>query len=176
MGKHVRILLGVVLTLGALAPAAPAQSVPRLAYLSPQRAFTQSKTGQAAQARITALQNEKTAAITAKNTEVRQVQQQLASSVLSDEARARRTRDLERLQVELKRLTEDAQRELTSLQQDVQQQFLAKLAPAVKAVAEARDLDLVFNRDTGSVVWASSMHDITAAVVERLDQSEADPE
>ena len=82
----------------------------RVGSLSPQRAFAESAEGKA------------------------------GSSVLSADARARQTREVERFRVDVQRFIEQAQAELVGAQREIESAFLARLRPAVEQVAKAKQL------------------------------------
>ncbi len=146
--------------------------VVRLAYFSPQRAFSESAEGKAAIARLTALQAEKARSIEEKNKALQAQQQALeqTASILGEPARNQRAKEVEKFQIDVQRFIQDAQAELTGVQRDMESAFLAKLKPVVEQAAKERSLQLVFNLDEGTIAWADLSLDITAEVVKRLDQ------
>ena len=150
----------------------PLLEIARLAYFSPQRAYALSAAGQAAQARLTALQTERAREIEArsKTLETQQQQLQQSSALLTESARTQRAKELEKFEIDLQRFIQDAQAEITGFQRDVETEFLAKLRPALDQVAKDRSLWLVFNEDAGLIAWASPVLDITGDVVKRIDQ------
>jgi Skp family chaperone for outer membrane proteins len=65
---------------------------------------------------------------------------------------------------------EDAQAEFLGVQRNLENAFLAKLAPAVDTIAKRRRLLFVLNQDSGVLAWADPNLDITADVVAAVDQ------
>ena len=55
------------------------------------------------------------------------------------------------------------------MQRDFEAAFLAKLRPALDAVARDRALLIVLNQDAGLIAWADPALDVTAEVVARLN-------
>jgi outer membrane protein len=178
---RVLILAAGLLTVsvhGVLAQSLPAAglTVPadplaiRVAYFSPQRAFSESAEGKAAETRLSTLQAEKERAVAEKSKALQTQQQALeaSGSLLSESVRLQRGKELERLKIDLQRFVEDAEAELTAIQREIQAAFLAKLEPAVEQVAKERGLQFVLNADQGTIVWADASFDITAEVVRRL--------
>lgn len=178
MGNVTRIVIALAVmaapaTASAQGPAAePLLETTRLAYFSPQRAYALSAAGQAAQARLTALQTERAREIEVRTRtlETQQRQLQQSSSLLTETARGQRVKELERFEVDLQRFIQDAQAEITGFQRDVETEFLATLRPALDQVAKDRSLWLVFNEDAGLIAWANPVLDITGEVVKRIDQ------
>jgi len=168
------VMLSVVLPSTAAAQAAQTVTPDtiRLAYFSPQRAFFQSSDGKAAQARLTSLQTQAEREVDARNAKLKALQQELdqRSSVLAEGARREREQEIDRVQLDLRRFMEDAQAEFLGVQRNLENAFLAKLAPAVDTLAKKRGLLFVMNQDSGVLAWADPRLDITADVVAIVDQ------
>jgi Skp family chaperone for outer membrane proteins len=147
----------------------------RLACFSPQRAFAESVQGQAALARLTALRTQKTREIDEKNQALQTQEQALVQStaLLSDAARAQRSKEVESFRVNVQRFIQDAQSELLGVQRDLEGAFLVKLKPALAEVAREKSLALVFDLDGGAIAWADPALDITGEVVKQLARLEA---
>ena len=179
------------------APAAPA-SLPfpagaNIGYVDLQRILAQSTEGQAANARVQALTDQKLQEIENRNATLQEQlatkQQQLQDSqqklaqgetVMSPEARVSLSREISRLQLEvqrdsqdaqaeMQRVTQDAEAELAELNQELQVEFDAKLSPALEAVAMEMGVDFLFNVGQGGLVWANRSLDLTQAVVDKLN-------
>jgi len=169
MKASVRIVIFAAASLWPVAASAQ-QLIARVGSLSPQRAFAESAEGKAGIARLQALEEKQSREIAAKNKALQSQQQALeqSSSVLSADARARQTREVERFRVDVQRFIEEAQAELVGTQREIESAFLAKLRPAVEQVAKAKQLQIVVNLDTESVIWADASLDITTDVVKQL--------
>ena len=176
MPKYAFTALVLSMVLPSIAAAQAAQSVTpdavRLAYFSPQRAFFQSSAGKAAEARLTTLQTQTSREVDSRNAKLKAMQQELAarSSVLAEGARREREQEIDRIQLDLRRFVEDAQAEFLGVQRNLENAFLAKLAPAVDTIAKKRGLLFVLNQDSGVLAWADPSLDITADVVAAVDQ------
>jgi len=160
----------------SLAAAQAAQSMTpdatRLAYFSPQRAFFQSDDGKAAQARLNSLQTQTSREVDSRNAKLKALQQELAerASVLAEGARREREEEIDRVQLDLRHFMEDAQAEFLGVQRNLENVFLAKLAPAVDTIARKRGLLFVLNQDSGVLAWADPNLDITSDVVAAVNQ------
>lgn len=174
----VRLLVVAALSLFSLPSLAfaqgalPTDAATRLAYFSPQRAFALSADGKAAEAKLNALEAERSKEIAARNAKLQVMQNSLqqSSSVLGETARRQRETELERFQIDTRRFVEDAQAEFLGVQRNLENTFFAKLRPALDAVAKERGFLFVFNEDSGMLAWASPALDITADVVKRVDR------
>jgi len=169
MKASVRIVIIAAAWLWPLAASAQ-QLIARVGSLSPQRAFAESAEGKAGIARLQALEEKQSREIAAKNKALQSQQQALeqSSTVLTADARARQTREVERFRVDVQRFIEEAQAELVGAQREIEGAFLAELRPAVEQVVKAKQLQLVVNLDTDSVIWADASIDITTDVVKQL--------
>jgi len=169
-------------------PAAPAQAAPaaaqpapaaprpfpdgaKVAYINIQRIAGESAEGKAATAKVKALNDKKVQELAEKNKQLQAGQQKLQQSgtVLSDAARAQLEKDIEKIQVEIQRFTQDAQAEVQDLQQQLQVEFQKRLMPVINAVAAERALHVVFSQADSGLVWADTGLDLTAEVIRRFD-------
>ncbi len=176
MPKRALMALVFSMMLPSIASAQATQSINadaiRLAYFSPQRAFFQSHDGKTAQARLTTLQTQTSREVDSRNAKLKALQDELAqrSSVLAEGARREREQEIDRVQLDLRRFMEDAQAEFLGVQRNLENAFLAKLAPAVDTIAKKRGLLFVLNQDSGVLAWADPSLDITNDVVAVVNQ------
>jgi Skp family chaperone for outer membrane proteins len=181
--KSVARLLVIVLVASLPASAfAQAQelgiSAIRLASFSPQRAFAESAEGKTGIAMLTALQEKRAREIEDRNKALqardRALQQSLA--VLTEDAKAQRTKELEKFRLDIQRFIQDAQAEFLGVQRDIESAFAAKLRPALDRVAKDKGLQLVLNLDEPTIIaWAAPSLDITADVVKQLALAVPEP-
>jgi Skp family chaperone for outer membrane proteins len=167
----------------AQAPAAPAQPaaqprppVPfpegaKVGFINVQLIANQSAEGRAATSRVKALNDKKVAELADKQKALAAAQEKLqkGGSVLSDAARVQLEKEIEKLQVEIQRFTQDAQAEVQELQNELQNEFQKKLLPIIDAVAQERGLHMVFSVADAGVVWANPGLDLTPDVIKRFD-------
>lgn len=159
-------------TASAQAPAALDATASRLAYFSPQRAFALSAEGKTAQAKLAALESETGAQLAARDAKLKEMQATLqqSASVLGEAALRQRELEVERFQIDTKRFLEDAQAQFLGVQRDLENNFLAKLRPALDSLSKERGFLFVFNQDSGLLAWANPALDITPDVVKRMNQ------
>jgi len=176
MPKYAFTALVLSMVLPSMVAAQTAQTVTpdavRLAYFSPQRAFFQSADGKAAEARLSSLQSQTTREADSRTAKLKALQQELAarSSVMAEGAKRERELEIDRVQLDLRRFMEDAQAEFLGVQRNLENAFLAKLAPAVETIARKRGLLFVLNQDAGILAWADPNLDITADIVAAVNQ------
>ena len=158
------------------APATPPAPRPfpagtKYAFINIQRIAAESAEGKALAGRVQTLNQQKVNELNDKNKQLQAAQQKLESgaSVLSPVAVAQLQKDVERLQVEIQRFTEDAQQEVTALQTQLQEEFQMKLSPVVQQIATEKGLHLLFSAADAGIVWADLSLDITGEVIQRFD-------
>jgi outer membrane protein len=168
----------------APAPAAPpaAQQPPapkpfpegaKVAYVVLQRIANESADGRVATTRIQALQQKKAAELAERNKQLTGLQQKLEKegAVMSAAAAADLQKQIEKLNVEVQRFTQDAQAEVQELQQELQQEFQQRLEPVLQQVAQDMGLQFVFNGPDAGLVWADAALDISGEVIKKLDSA-----
>ena len=142
-----------------------------------QRIANESADGKAATGRVKALNDKKVAELSDKQKALAAAQEKLqkGGSVLSDSARGQLEKEIEKLQVEIQRFTQDAQAEVQELQNELQNEFQKKLLPIIDAVAQEKGLQMIFSLADAGVVWANPGLDVTADVIKRFDAAAAAP-
>ena len=88
---------------------------------------------------------------------------------MSDTARAQLEKDIERQTLEGQRFEQDAQSELNELQQELQQEFQAKLLPVLIQLSQEKGLQILFSAGDAGVIWIEPGIDLTLEAVKRMD-------
>ena len=143
----------------------------RIAFFDAQRVAAESATGRAAFAELEAFRTQTTAELERRNQTLAAERQQLqtASTRLSPTARLDLERRIQRSELDIQRLLEDAQAEFLGLQQAADQGFQVTLEPVVKAIADDHGVHFIFTNLSSSILWADPIYDLTARIIERLD-------
>jgi outer membrane protein len=158
----------------APAPAAAPKPFPegsKVAFVVLQRIVNESAEGKAASGQIQAFQQKKANELTDKNKQVQALQQKLEKegAVLSASAVGDLQKQVEKLNVEIQRFTQDAQQEITDLQNALQAQFQQKIDPILAQVGQEKGLHFIFNGPDSGLVWADLGLDISGEVIKKLD-------
>lgn len=153
------------------APPRPFPEGSKVAYVVLQRIANESAEGKAATTKIQALQQKKAAELNEKNKQLQTAQQKLEkeAGVLSVTAAGELQKQVERLQVEIQRFTQDAQAEVQELQQQLQQEFQVRLEPVLQELGREKGLHFIFNGPDAGLVWADAALDISTEVIKKLD-------
>jgi outer membrane protein len=167
-------------------PAAPAQTTPapapapapkpfpegsKVAFVVLQRIVNESAEGKAASGQIQALQQKKANELNEKQKQLQGLQQKLEKegAVLSASAQGDLQKQIEKLNVEIQRFTQDAQQEIQDLQNNLQAQFQQKIDPILAQVGQEKGLHFIFNGPDSGLVWADLALDISSEVIKKLD-------
>lgn len=170
----------------APAPAPAAQAAPavapfpagvKYAFVNVQRIANESAEGKVATGQVQALNNKKVEELNGRNKQLQTAQQKLEAggTVMSVNAQAQLQKEIERLQIDIQRFTEDAQQEVTQLQQQLQEDFQRKLTPIIQSVATEKQLHMMFSVTDSGLVWGDPALDLTAEVIRRFDAAPASP-
>ena len=117
-----------------------------------------------------ACENEKIATETQRRQqEIVDLQTKLNSEILSQDAKVRLQRDIERKRTDAQRWVEDAQADFDAKRQDGEAKFQEKLAPIVEAVAQENGIGLIFRATPGLTFVLDPTLDISLLIVEKLD-------
>ena len=145
----------------------------RYAYVDLARIAAESTEGRAANQRLQMLVQQKQQELSGRQQVLQTRQQQLQqnASVMSPEAQLAEQQEIQRLDLELQRLSQDAEAEVAQLDQQLQLQFQNSLIPAINQVATSRRLHFVFNAQAGIFAWADPALDISVDVIQELNRT-----
>ena len=152
-------------------PKVPFQMGLKYGYVQLQEVAQTSAQGKAFNAKVEALRDQKVKELESKNKQHQAAQDKLdkGGSVLADAARTALQADIERLQRDITRFTEDAQQEIQTLTQQLQQQFEALLLPVIAKVANEKQVHFIFDAAQSGLVWADPSMNLTGDVIQALD-------
>jgi Skp family chaperone for outer membrane proteins len=182
-----KLLLGAFIASSLLAPPpAFGQTQPsepfglsglRIAFFSPQRAFSDSDAGKAGLARLKALDEKRGREVEARTTELRKREDALKASLgmLSADGRTQQTREVEKFRLDVDRFIEDAQAEFLAVRREIENAFLIRVRPIIEQMARDKKLDLILNADAEMLLWADRSVDITSEVVKLLAAASVKP-
>ncbi|NOY22660.1 MAG: OmpH family outer membrane protein [Acidobacteria bacterium] len=88
---------------------------------------------------------------------------------LSDEKKLAMEKKLSDYQTRIKRMQEDAKRELQIKQKQGFEKFQKLLQPVIDKLAKEKNLDIVFSRSQSGIVYLSPTADLTAEAIKRVD-------
>lgn len=141
----------------------------RVAVIDIDRVAQESARGQAMFAELQTLQEEILRGRQTREQELRDLNNRAQSQLLSAEARADLTRDIERKNTDLQRWLEDQQREFNEKQTTGFGALEADLGPVVEEVAREQNIQLILRVTPGLTFIMDPALDISAEVIERFN-------
>ena len=170
-------LAGFLLAFPAVAAAQGAEPT-RVAVIDIDRIAQESAKGQAMFTELQGMQEEILRGRQAREQEIRDLTNRAGSQLLSQEARADLTRDIERKQTDLQRWLEDQQREFNDKQTTGFQSLEQELGPVVEEVALERNIQLILRVTPGLTFIMDPVLDISGEVITRfnaLNEGQSEP-
>lgn len=152
-------------------PTAMAQTPLQIAVIDVQRLLTESQAGQQALDRLRTLGQQKQAEIEGRQTGVTELRQRLEDGrlSLSEERQLELEKELQDQLIDLRRLQDDAERELQQERLKAFEKIEEGVIPLIAGVARERGYTLVFNKFQSGLLFAADGIDITDAVLERFN-------
>ena len=171
---------------GQTEPVPPAQARPsrppfpagaKFAFVDLQRVAVESVEGQASNAKVQEVSEQRIAELEEKNTELQATQQKLqqGQTVLSPEVRLQLQRDIDKMALDIERFSQDAEAEVGALRQTLQIEFQQKLLPVIDRVANEKQLNFIFSVADSGLVWAATSLDVTDEIIRQFDASGSPP-
>lgn len=142
----------------------------KLGWVNLQAVASMSVEGKNAATKINALRDQRQRELSEKQKALQAAQAKLESEgpLRSESARATMAADIERQGKELNRLIEDAEQDVERLQQQLQQEFLQKLQPAIQRLAKEKNVDFIFSTE-GGLIHAANDLNLTEDLIKVID-------
>lgn len=143
----------------------------KVGFVDVQAVITQSKEGLAARGKVAAEAAEKQKEISAKEAEIKQMDAELQkqSPILSDAAKKDREEEIRRKLRDLKRLTEDFNRDLAKRESELVNDLLRDVTAVVRDYGKEKGFTLIVEKGQGGVIYGSESADLTKEILERLN-------
>ena len=144
----------------------------KIVIIDTQRVITESIIGKAAKNNLEVEIKKGQAKVAALKADFERQRSDLEkqSAILSGSALESRREELERKQVEFQRVFQDIQEKLARSNDAEISKVVSQINEFVKALAQEKEYQFVFERDRKSVLFSSERIDITDEVVKSLDK------
>ena len=173
------VLFSLLLIPAALLAQSPAAAVAKVAVIDMQRAIVENAEGRKAQEKFVSEVTQRQGLFDQKQKALDEAQTKLRTQdkLLSDAARADLTKTIDQLTTEMNRMNEDAQKELGNLQQELLRPIAERTQRVLQTYAEENGLSVVLDvsAQTGNVIYASEVADITTEIIRRIDADVSKP-
>jgi len=168
---------------GGAAPAAAtapaATGAGRVAVVDLQKAITENAEGKKMQEKFMAEFTKKQQEFDAKQKALAEAQTKLQSGdkALSETAKAELAKSIDKMNTELQRLNDDAQKELPELQQTLFKPIAEKAQEVLKAYSSENGFAVVFDvsSQASSIIYVQDVADITTEIIRRIDAAPPRP-
>ena len=173
--KNRKLVLPVMLLILAAGTVALAQDAPKIAVFDPQRVSEETAEGARIQTRLTAFRNQKQAELTAMQTAVAALQDQLAAQALSLSPEKKQALEIEiqKKALDFQSTQEAAAREMQLEINSAQTRFQEQLLAVVERFGQQEGFDLIL--DHSLVAWAAPTLDVTTALVDKFNAMVSPP-
>lgn len=144
----------------------------KLAYIDLQVVVRDSKLGKTGQESMKVLNDKLGAELAKKNKEIQALQDKMKTQqgVVSDSVYNGMVKDLERLGREAQFMQQDAQVQIDQKNQELLQDFQAKVLPLVEEIRKEKGLWIIFALgENSNIAAAHAGLDLSAEIVKRLD-------
>jgi len=159
-----------LLAAASLGTAAAQQQEFRIGVFDSQPVWQQTEEGKKMQAQLAAFRDSKLAEINAREAELGKLREKLRSQEvsLSDDKKNQMLKEIDQKTIDLKRLNDDASREMQSQFGDSRDQFQKELFEVVEALGKEKKYTLILEKSI--VVYSDNVVDITPEVVTKFNQ------
>jgi outer membrane protein len=169
------IALLALLAAAPLAAQQPAGKPLRIGVIDPERIVQESARGKQALERLNKERDQRLADGNRMKQEIADLQKQINDGRLSlGEAKLKQLNDqMEEKTINLQRFGENAQRELTKLEQEIMEPIENQILQIINQVGAEQGFTLIFKKFQSGLVFADDSVDLTPAVIQRFDSGAA---
>ena len=142
----------------------------RIGVFDSQAIWQQTEEGKKIQAQLATFRDTKIAEINAKEAELNKLKEKLREQEvsLSDDKRSQMLKDIDQKSIDLKRLNDDATREMKAQLGDSQDQFQKELVEVVTALGKEKKYQLILEKSI--VVYNDAVVEVTGEVIAKFNQ------
>jgi outer membrane protein len=143
----------------------------RVAVIDTEKILLSSVAGKKAIAELKKSQEQKEAELRGKQQEIKDLQDKLTQGrlTLAQDKLAEMTKQLEDREIALRRLSDDATRELNKRKDDLLGGSDEKVMPVINQIGHEQGYTMIFRKFESGLIYADDAIDITSSVVQRLD-------
>jgi Skp family chaperone for outer membrane proteins len=151
--------------------AAGASTTTKIAVIDIERIAAESAAGKALFASLKAENDKIQEEVAKREQEIRDMSTKLNSEILSQDAKVRLQRDIERKRTDAQRWLQDQQQDFEAKRQEGEAKFQESLEPIVRAVATENQIGLIIRATPGLTFVLDPALDISQLVVQKLDSA-----
>ena len=165
-----RIFACAFLAAGFTGAALAQQEGTHIGVFDSQAIWQQTEEGKKIQAQLATFRDSKIAEINSKEAELNKLKDKLREQEvsLSDDKRSQMLKDIDQKSIDLKRLNDDATREMKAQLGDSQDQFQKELVEVVTALGKEKKYMMILEKSI--VVYNDTVADVTGEVIAKFNQ------
>lgn len=173
----VRSAAMILLLSFALTPLAAQEAPLKIAVVDVEIVVAESPQGKALQARLEQFQTQVQADMQRMQNDAQAIQQRITDGAnsLSEDRISELNKELEDATIAIRRYRDDKQREGTKIQEEGLVGIEQVLQPVFAQVRDEMGFDLILNRVPGVVLMISERVDVTALMIQRLNEATSAP-
>jgi outer membrane protein len=157
---------------GAGAPAGgAAPTLMRVAVIDTEKILLSSQAGKKAIAELKKIQEAKEGELRSKQQEIKDMQEKIQQGRLSlaQDKLAEMEKQLEDREIAMRRLSDDATRDLNKKKDELLGGIDEKVMPVINQIGHEQGYTMIFRKFESGLIYADEAIDITASVIQRLD-------
>jgi Skp family chaperone for outer membrane proteins len=152
-------------------PGTGGSTATKIAVIDIERIAAESVAGKALFASLKAENDKIQEEVAKREQEIRDMSTKLNSEILSQDAKVRLQRDIERKRTDAQRWLQDQQQDFEAKRQEGEAKFQESLEPIVRAVATEHQIGLIIRATPGLTFVLDPALDISQLVVQKLDSA-----
>jgi outer membrane protein len=141
----------------------------KIGVINPQKIMDNTKKGLEVQKRLQNLQTEKRKKGQAMQEEIKKLEKEVLSPALNNDARQKKTLELQEKQKALRRFAEDAQNEIRQVYQKELAVLEKEIMPLIENLGKQRGFTIILDITTTGVAYYDQAIDITDEVIKAID-------
>ena len=160
---------------GAAAQAAAPTTMVKIAVIDTEKILTTSVVGKKALADLKKAQEGKENEIKTRQNEIKDLQDKLSQGrlSLSQDKLSEMDKQIEDKVIALRRLQDDAQRDLTKKKDELLGAIDEKVMPVINKAGKELGYNLIFRKFESGLIYADDLLDITDSIIQRMDAAAA---
>ncbi len=146
-----------------------------MAVIDTERILLSSVAGKKAIAELKKVQEAKENELRGKQQEIKELQDKLSQGRLSlaQDKLAELEKQIEDREISLRRLSDDATRDLNKKKDEMLGGIDGKVMPVINQIGKEQGYTMIFRKFESGLIYADDAIDITNSVIQRLDQAAA---
>jgi len=141
----------------------------KIGVINAQKVIASTKRGKEIQAKLENYGKSKQKKVEAMQAEIKKLEAAIQSPALNEGTRQKKSEDLQKKKINLKRYYEDTQKELRKKYQTEMQTLQKEVMPIIDKIGKSKGFTLVFDLSIAGISYFDKTIDITELVIKEID-------